>query len=63
MSFVGFSLMLIGRLEQFAGFISGLFFQTNSLRNFFDVLGYEARDRERSGRGRSGPRARRGRVR
>jgi glucan exporter ATP-binding protein len=37
-SFVGFSLMLIGRLEQFAGFISGLFFQTHSLRNFFDVL-------------------------
>lgn len=37
-SFVGFSLMLIGRLEQFAGFISGLFFQTHSLRNFFEVL-------------------------
>ena len=37
-SFVGFSLMLIGRLEQFAGFISGLFFQTHSLRHFFEVL-------------------------
>ena len=37
-SFVGFSLMLIGRMEQFAGFISGLFFQTHSLRNFFEVL-------------------------
>ena len=37
-SFVGFSLMLIGRLEQFASFISGLFFQTDSLRRFFDVL-------------------------
>jgi len=37
-SFVGFSLMLIGRLEQFAGFISNLFFQTHSLRHFFEVL-------------------------
>lgn len=37
-SFVGFSLMLIGRLEQFAGFISSLFFQTHSLRNYFEVL-------------------------
>ncbi len=37
-SFVGFSLMLIGRLEQFAGFISALFFQTHSLRNYFEVL-------------------------
>jgi len=37
-SFVGFALMLIGRLEQFATFISNLFFQSNSLRDFFDVL-------------------------
>ncbi|PZQ10181.1 MAG: glucan ABC transporter ATP-binding protein/ permease [Rhodanobacter denitrificans] len=37
-SFVGFSLMLIGRLEQFAGFVSNLFFQTHSLRDFFAVL-------------------------
>lgn len=37
-SFVGFSMMLIGRLEQFAGFISSLFFQTQSLRDFFGVL-------------------------
>jgi ATP-binding cassette subfamily B protein len=37
-AFVGFSLMLIGRLEQFAGFISTLFFQIHSLRNYFDVL-------------------------
>jgi ATP-binding cassette subfamily B protein len=37
-SFVGFAMMLIGRLEQFAGFISGLFFQTHSLRDFFRVL-------------------------
>ncbi|MEO8669756.1 MAG: glucan ABC transporter ATP-binding protein/ permease [Tahibacter sp.] len=41
-SFVGFSLMLIGRLEQFASFVSGLFFQTHSLRNFFDVLDQQA---------------------
>jgi ATP-binding cassette subfamily B protein len=31
-------MMLIGRLEQFAGFISGLFFQTPSLNDFFAVL-------------------------
>ncbi|MDC8014775.1 glucan ABC transporter ATP-binding protein/ permease [Tahibacter soli] len=37
-SFVGFAMMLIGRLEQFAGFISGLFFQTHSLNDFFRVL-------------------------
>ncbi|MFC4525367.1 glucan ABC transporter ATP-binding protein/ permease [Dyella halodurans] len=37
-SFVGFSMLLIGRLEQFASFISGLFFQTQSLRDFFSVL-------------------------
>jgi ATP-binding cassette subfamily B protein len=37
-SFVGFALMLIGRLEQFASFISGLFFQTHSLNDFFSVL-------------------------
>ena len=47
-SFVGFSLMLIGRLEQFAGFISSLFFQTHSLRNYFGVLdehpGVDVRD-------------------
>ena len=37
-SFVGFALMLIGRLEQFASFISGLFFQTQSLHDYFAVL-------------------------
>ncbi|HEY2396233.1 MAG TPA: glucan ABC transporter ATP-binding protein/ permease [Rudaea sp.] len=37
-SFVGFAMMLIGRLEQFATFISGLFFQTHSLSDFFSVL-------------------------
>jgi len=41
-SFVGFAMMLIGRLEQFAGFISGLFFQTHSLGDFFAVLDTEA---------------------
>jgi len=30
--------MQIGKLEQFAGFISGLFFQTHSLSDFFSVL-------------------------
>jgi ATP-binding cassette subfamily B protein len=37
-SFVGFSLMLIGRLEQFASFISNLFFQSQSLKDFFEVM-------------------------
>ena len=37
-SFVGFAMMLIGRLEQFANFISNLFFQTHSLADFFEVL-------------------------
>jgi glucan exporter ATP-binding protein len=37
-SFVGFATMLIGRMEQFAGFISTLFFQTHSLSDFFAVL-------------------------
>lgn len=37
-SFVGFSLMLIGRLEQFASFISNLFFQSQALDDFFEVL-------------------------
>jgi glucan exporter ATP-binding protein len=37
-TFAGFALTLIGRLEQFANFISALFFQTPSLRDFFAVL-------------------------
>ena len=37
-TFSGFAMTLIGRLEQFAGFISALFFQTPSLRDFFAVL-------------------------
>ena len=37
-SFVGFAIMLIGRLEQFASFLSSLFFQTQSLQDFFAVL-------------------------
>ena len=37
-SFVGFATMLIGRLEQFAGFISSLFFQTPALNEFFTIL-------------------------
>lgn len=37
-SFVGFALMLIGRLDQFSNFISTLFFEVPSLRDFFTVL-------------------------
>jgi ATP-binding cassette subfamily B protein len=36
--FSGFAMTLIGRLEQFAGFISQLFFQVPSLREFFAIL-------------------------
>ncbi|MEY4762903.1 MAG: hypothetical protein RLZZ200_2759 [Pseudomonadota bacterium] len=41
-SFVGFAMMLVGRLEQLANFISGLFFQTPSLAAFFGVLDSQA---------------------
>jgi ATP-binding cassette subfamily B protein len=37
-TFSGFAMTLIGRLEQLAGFISALFFQTPALRDFFSVL-------------------------
>ncbi len=37
-TFSGFAMTLIGRLEQFAGFISGMFFQAPALRDFFAVL-------------------------
>ncbi|MEO5558571.1 MAG: ATP-binding cassette domain-containing protein, partial [Dokdonella sp.] len=48
-SFVGFAMMLIGRLEQFASFISGLFFQTHSLGDFFAVLDTPATLHEKPG--------------
>jgi len=48
-SFVGFAMMLIGRLEQFASFISGLFFQTHSLGDFFGVLDAKGGFKEKSG--------------
>jgi len=37
-SFVGFAMMMIGRMEQLASFISDLFFQAPALANFFEVL-------------------------
>ena len=37
-SFVGFAMLMISRMEQLAGFISDLFFQTPALANFFEVL-------------------------
>jgi ATP-binding cassette subfamily B protein len=37
-TFSGFAMTLIGRLEQLSGFISALFFQIPSLREFFAVL-------------------------
>jgi glucan exporter ATP-binding protein len=48
-SFVGFATMLIGRLEQFAGFISGLFFQTPALRDFFEILDLQPSVKETPG--------------
>jgi glucan exporter ATP-binding protein len=37
-SFVGFAMMMIGRMEQLAGFISDIFFQAPALANFFEIL-------------------------
>lgn len=37
-AFVGFANLLIGRLEQLSGFINSVFFQTHSIREFFEVL-------------------------
>jgi glucan exporter ATP-binding protein len=37
-AFVGFALMMIGRMEQLAGFIAELFFQGPALANFFEIL-------------------------
>jgi glucan exporter ATP-binding protein len=37
-SFVGFAMMMIGRMEQLAGFISELFFDAPGLANFFEIL-------------------------
>ena len=49
-SFVGFATMLIGRLDQLAGFISSLFFQTPALNDFFNVLDTPPAIREEDGR-------------
>jgi ATP-binding cassette subfamily B protein len=49
-TFVGFSLMLIGRLEQLAGFISSLFQQTPSLRDFFEILDLPRGEDEKAGK-------------
>src|SRR5665213_859033 len=48
-TFVGFAMMLIGRMEQFAGFISSLFFQLPSLGDFFSVLDTPAVLHEQTG--------------
>ena len=48
-TFSGFAMTLIGRLEQFASFISTLFFQTPSLREFFAVLDTPSALTERPG--------------
>ena len=45
-SFVGFAMMMIGRMEQLAGFISDMFFQAPALANFFDVLDTQGALRE-----------------
>lgn len=37
-AFVGFANLLIGRLEQLSGFVNSIFFQTHSIREFFEVL-------------------------
>lgn len=45
-TFSGFAMTLIGRLEQLASFISALFFQIPSLREFFAVLDTPAAPKE-----------------
>jgi ATP-binding cassette subfamily B protein len=45
-SFVGFAMMMIGRMEQLAGFISELFFQGPALSNFFEILDARAATQE-----------------
>lgn len=37
-AFVGFANLLIGRLEQLSAFVNSVFFQTHSIREFFEVL-------------------------
>src|SRR5262249_17934026 len=41
-SFMGFATLLIGRLEQAAGFVSRMFFQIPGLQDFFEVLDKES---------------------
>jgi glucan exporter ATP-binding protein len=48
-SFMGFATMLISRLEQATGFISGLFFQVPGLSDFFAVLDTEPGVSDRPG--------------
>jgi glucan exporter ATP-binding protein len=48
-SFVGFAMMMIGRMEQLAAFISELFFQTPQLINFFEILDASDSPRELPG--------------
>jgi len=48
-SFVGFAMMMIGRMEQLAGFISELFFQAPALANFFEILETQATLRDKPG--------------
>jgi glucan exporter ATP-binding protein len=45
-TFSGFAMTLIARLEQFGGFISALFFQTPVLREFFAVIDTPSAPRE-----------------
>jgi ATP-binding cassette subfamily B protein len=48
-SFMGFAMMLIGRLEQAMSFASRLFFQMHSIAQFFEVLDTEPTVKDRPG--------------
>lgn len=48
-SFMGFATMLIGRLENATGFISGLFFQVPALSDYFTVIDTSPGVSDRSG--------------
>ena len=48
-SFMGFAMLLIGRLEQASAFVSRMFFQMPGLTNYFAVLDTQSEVREKPG--------------
>lgn len=48
-AFVGFATLLIGRLDQFTGYVMNMFMRVPSLAQFFDVLDHRSHITERAG--------------